>query len=106
MLQRVKKLGNPYTRRSVLRSGLAAPGIVAAVLGDPLPRLPVDRAIDMQEPRGSWHLVKSWWRTSHETSRASRHVLHSWGRDQGCCALEKCVYQVTQASKSDGRTAR
>jgi hypothetical protein len=38
MLQRLKKLNNPFTRRSVLRSGLAAPGIVAAAaLGDPLP---------------------------------------------------------------------
>ena len=27
-------------------------------------------------------------------------------REQGCCGLEKCVYEVTQASKSDGRTAR
>ncbi|HEY2226140.1 MAG TPA: ferritin-like domain-containing protein [Xanthobacteraceae bacterium] len=38
MLQRIKKLGNTFSRRTVLRGGLAAPGIIgAAVLGDPLP---------------------------------------------------------------------
>jgi hypothetical protein len=38
MLLRAKNFGLPFTRRSALRSGLAAPGIIsAAVLGDPLP---------------------------------------------------------------------
>ena len=37
MLQRVKSLRNSFSRGSVLRSGLAAPAIVGAVLSDPLP---------------------------------------------------------------------
>ena len=38
MLQRVQRLRNSFSRRSVLRSGLAAPGIIgAALLVDPLP---------------------------------------------------------------------
>jgi hypothetical protein len=43
MLHRIKELGKSLSRRTVLRGGLAAPGIIgAAVLGDPLPSAAFD----------------------------------------------------------------
>jgi hypothetical protein len=43
MLQRIRKLGQSLSRRTVLGGGLAAPGIIgAAVLGDPLPSAAFD----------------------------------------------------------------
>jgi hypothetical protein len=43
MLQGIRKLRNSFSRRAVLRSSLAAPGIIsAAVLGDPLPSAAFD----------------------------------------------------------------
>jgi hypothetical protein len=43
MLQRIRKLGNSLSRRTMLRGGLAAPAIIgAAVLGDPLPSAAFD----------------------------------------------------------------
>jgi hypothetical protein len=43
MLQRIRKLGTSYTRRTMLRRGLAAPAMLAAaVLGEPLPSAAFD----------------------------------------------------------------
>jgi hypothetical protein len=43
MLQRIRRLGNSLSRRTMLRGGLAAPAIIgAAVLGDPLPSAAFD----------------------------------------------------------------
>jgi Ferritin-like domain len=43
MLHRIKQLAYPFTRRTILRSGLAAPAVIGAtVLGDPLPSAAFD----------------------------------------------------------------